>query len=376
MDVQESWIRPLAVGVTALIVIATIRSHPAPGVDGRSLVITIALTVFGVSMAAVLLTARRAPQVQLVAMTLVAISAGALLYLQPKGPGFVGAVPVVSGAALRLPARWSVVVLAVAVAAVGAAYAIDGSQPVWGIVLNELAVVGFYAVSTFARRYRENNERTEHLLAELRETRNAQEVAATLAERQRLAREMHDVLAHSLSGLVLNLEGARLLVHRDGTTGDVGNAIERAHQMAKSGLEEARRAIGMLRDDELPGPSQIATLANVFEHDTGTPCSVEVSGDARELGAEERLTLYRVAQEALTNVKKHAHPERVDVRLVYGPASVTLDIENVDGGGAPSGLGGTGYGLSGMRERAELLGGTLEARPTPGGFLVRLEVPA
>src|SRR5437763_5635549 len=112
---------------------------------------------------------------------------------------------------------------------------------------------------------------------------------------------MHDVLAHSLSGLVLQLEGARLLVARDGASPEVAAAVERAHHLARAGLGEARRAIGMLRDDELPGLERLPALARDFERDTGVPCHVEITGSERELGSEARLTVYRVAQEALTN---------------------------------------------------------------------------
>ena len=106
----------------------------------------------------------------------------------------------------------------------------------------------------------------------MEETRDAELRAAALAERQRLAREMHDVLAHSLSGLVVQLEGARLLALSDPTDGRLAATIDRAHQLARSGLDEARQAIGMLRDDELPGPDKLAALARSFEADSGVPC--------------------------------------------------------------------------------------------------------
>ena len=103
--------------------------------------------------------------------------------------------------------------------------------------------------------------------------RGAELRAAALAERQRLARDMHDVLAHSLSGLLLQLEGARLLALSDPADDRLAGTIDRAHELAKSGLEEARRAIGMLRDDELPGPDQLAALTAAFEADAGVPGS-------------------------------------------------------------------------------------------------------
>ncbi len=166
-----------------------------------------------------------------------------------------------SYAALALPVRLSTVVVGAAIGSVSAAWVSNAGTPVVGIVLNDFAILAFYVLSLFARRLRESNQRAESLLAELEQSRAAQAQAATLAERQRLAREMHDVLAHSLSGLVLNLEGAMLLAGQGGSDPRVSDAIKRAHRLAKAGLEEARRAIGMLREDALPGPERLPGLA-------------------------------------------------------------------------------------------------------------------
>jgi signal transduction histidine kinase len=244
--------------------------------------------------------------------------------------------------------------------------------------LNDFGILAFFLLSLFARRLRESNQRADLLLAELEQTRAAQAQAAALAERQRLAREMHDVLAHSLSGLVLNLEGARLLAAQGGADSQVGEAIDRAHRLAKTGLEEARRAIGMLRDDALPGPERLAGLAAEFEAGTGMPCKVAVTGGSKQdLGTDGRLTFYRVTQEALTNIRKHAHADRVEIHLAYEPSGTRLTIEDFGScRDRPAPADETGYGLTGMKERAELLGGTLTAGPTGGGFLVELWVPA
>jgi signal transduction histidine kinase len=189
---------------------------------------------------------------------------------------------------------------------------------------------------------------------------------------------MHDVLAHSLSGLVLNLEGARLLASQGGADRQVSDAIDRAHRLAKTGLDEARRAIGLLHGDALPGPERLADLAAEFEADSGVACKVAVTGDSgRDLGTDGRLTFYRVAQEALTNVRKHARADLVEIRLAYEASGTRLTIEDFErGGGWQAPAGGAGYGLSGMKERAALLGGTLIAGPTTGGFTVELWVPA
>jgi signal transduction histidine kinase len=191
------------------------------------------------------------------------------------------------------------------------------------------------------------------------------------------------VLAHSLSGLVLHLEGARLLAARDAAPPQLADTIERAHHLAHSGLDEARQAIGMLRDEDLPGPERLHALAQQFEADTGVPCSLTVSGTAAELCSQTRLTLYRVAQEALTNIRKHARPCRVELHLAYRPDGTSLTVCDfaaahppaAEPGSDSNGSDSNGYGVSGMRERAELLGGTVDAERTPAGFRVALWLP-
>jgi signal transduction histidine kinase len=240
------------------------------------------------------------------------------------------------------------------------------------------ALGGFYGMLFLAYRLREANKQAEQLLAELRQSLAAQTRATGLAERQRIARELHDVLAHSLSGLILQLEGARMLVAEDPGDPRLPEAINRAHHLGRTGLEEARRAIGMLRDDELPGPERLAGLAAQFLQDRSIPCGLTVSGEVYPLGSEARLAVYRVAQEALTNISRHAHPERVHLHLAYEPSATRLTVEDftTTNGARPSPTGGGGgYGLTGMRERAELLGGTLITEATCTGFRVELNVP-
>jgi signal transduction histidine kinase len=165
-----------------------------------------------------------------------------------------------------------------------------------------------------------------------------------------------------------------MLAAEDPTDPRLVDVINSAHRLGKSGLAEARRAIGMLRDDELPGPDSIAGLADGFGRDRGVPCRLVVTGEARPLPTQARLALYRVAQEALTNVAKHARPDCVELRLDYRPDEIRLVVEDF-GNAAESGVDGGGYGLTGMRERAELLGGVLHAGSTGTGFRVELVLP-
>ncbi len=214
----------------------------------------------------------------------------------------------------------------------------------------------------------------------LQASRAAEARAAAAAERGRLAREMHDVLAHSLSALALQLETTRLLARDRGVDDQITQAIDRAHHLAASGLDEARRAIAAERGDELPGPERIGALADAFKQQSGLPVAVEVRGEPRELAPEARLAVYRTAQEALTNVRRHATAERVDVRLDYGPDQHRAGSRGSRRSRArppPAAISLTGgYGLTGMRERAELLGGELLAEPTPSGFRIELRLPA
>jgi signal transduction histidine kinase len=219
----------------------------------------------------------------------------------------------------------------------------------------------------------------QRLLAQERAAHAAEAESAALAERARIARDIHDVLAHSLSAQLVHLEAARLRIEREAPGEFRDQVLERvvaARSMAREGLAETRQALSALRGEMAPLGDYLRELAAADGAET------EVAGLPRALPAEASQAVRRVAQEALTNVRKHAHGARVRITLTYGTDHVTLEVR--DSGGldtAPAGLAGSGsgYGLLGMRERAELLGGTLEAGPgTPDekGFTVRLRVPA
>src|SRR4029077_15208041 len=161
-------------------------------------------------------------------------SAG-LLWLQPAGPGLFGLMLALSLTTRldRRPLRSAVVVGAFIILLAADLADRHGQRTLSSVLLSVVALAAAYTVASFSRRMREGADRTERLLIE----------AAALAERQRLAREMHDVLAHSLSGLALQLEGARLLAIQDPADPRLAEAIDRAHHLAKSGADEARRAI-------------------------------------------------------------------------------------------------------------------------------------
>ncbi|MGW7416839.1 sensor histidine kinase [Streptomyces sp. NPDC054863] len=212
------------------------------------------------------------------------------------------------------------------------------------------------------------------LLAQERAARVAEAESAALAERARIAREIHDVLAHSLSAQMVHLEAARLLIEREPQGAFRDGVLERvvaARGMAREGLAETRQALSALRGDMVPVEDYLRELGAVER------AEVQVSGERRKLTADASQAVRRVAQEALTNVRKHAPGAEVRILLAYAPGEVALEVRD---SGRPDARGelaatGAGYGLLGMRERAELLGGTLEAGQEGKGFVVRLRMP-
>ncbi len=216
------------------------------------------------------------------------VAAGAVLATsQPNGlweaiPYYVAIV-----VAMRLERVTAVWVLGLTLDALGAVAGL-GNQ--WGAALGTIAgALPWFLVMRQMRHMREQNLALEASQA-------AEARAAAALERSRLAREMHDVLAHTLSALALQLESTRLLAHDRGVGSDVSRAIDQAHGLAASGLEEARRAISTARGDALPGPERLRSLAQAVSEQSGLPVSVDVRGEPRELAAEARLAVYRTAQ--------------------------------------------------------------------------------
>jgi signal transduction histidine kinase len=233
----------------------------------------------------------------------------------------------------------------------------------------------------FLRRGRESQDRAEMLLAQLEDAREGEAAAAALAERGRIAGELHDVLAHSLSGLAIQLQGARKLAEREPVGPGLRGAIERSAELAKAGLADARQAVGALRGDRLPTLDQLGALVEDFRRDTGADATLRIHGTPRPLPAEAGLALYRGAQEALTNIARYAPGAGTAITVRYQADRILLSVEDhaapdktepresvlADAGG--------GHGLAAMRERASRVGGTARAGPTPDGWLVELEVP-
>jgi signal transduction histidine kinase len=365
--------------VLTAVIGAIAATDPQPGVEGDGPLVALALAAMLAGML-IALRRRELPAGQVIAgMAALAASSWTLSVVQPNGPAVAGTYVVVIIGALRLPRVPALIVCGGAIAVETTILAMVAEQPAGAEVAFLSSAVPWFLVMRLVRQLRLRQQSAEELVEELRESRAAHAEAAALAERGRLARDMHDVLAHSLSALALQLEATRLLARDRGADPEVVDSIERAHGHAATGLEEARRAIAALRGDELPGPERLEDLADAFTAASPATCEVAVAGEPRPLGADARLAVYRTAQEALTNVRKHSAADRVVIRLAYEPDGVSLVVQD-HGPGAPVAVGGggdgSGYGLTGMRERAELLGGRLRAEPTADGFRVALWLPA
>ncbi|WBO63361.1 sensor histidine kinase [Streptomyces camelliae] len=263
----------------------------------------------------------------------------------------------------RLPLAVALPVTSVALASYSAF-----NNDVW---LTTAATVAGMALAGYVLRLdAEARGNAQRLLAQERAARAAEAESAALAERARIAREIHDVLAHSLSAQLVHLEAARLLIENGADRDRILERVVAARGMARDGLAETRQALSALRGELTPLEEFLSELV------TGTDgAEVTVTGERRPLSAEASQAVRRVAQEALTNVRKHAQGAKVQLRLDYSDHEVTLNVR--DSGGLPGELtrSGGGYGLLGMRERAELLGGSLDAGPDEEGFVVTLKVP-
>lgn len=307
----------------------------------------------------------------------------AILLLTPlKGFSFLIAMPITSMAVLDL--RWplaAAVVAALFSASVGAIWLDFGAAsalrtfPSYGIAF--LFTVLFSVVT---RRAHEARLHAEQLSAELGAANEklrllaaqADELATT-RERNRLAREIHDGLGHYLTTINVQVEAARAVLAAD--PAQAAGAMEKAARLSRDALDDARRSVGALRADlpRLPLPQAIESLAL----NLGLQATVRLQGEPRALAPAIEHALYRSAQEGLTNVRKHASATHTELTLDYSqPARIGLTIAD-NGRGSTDAHPAGGYGLRGIRERLELLGGTMSAaNRTGGGFALTVEIPA
>jgi len=380
MTVEASPVRPLpgragfltAIGVFAAVValgvgLGRIQEHPPP------IPVTVIAAVVATSMAVLLLRAQRPP---LLLVYAAAASAGIAIVGDNSSANLVWF-------AMLLIAGWCALVGG---RRVGLAYWLPAMvlftaewtwikpDPGWGAWLagGTVTFLGGLLI-----RYQLD------LVEQLRAAQAGLAAKARAEERNRISRDLHDVIAHTLTVSLLHVMSARLAVEHD--PADAARALAEAERLGRESLAEVRQVVGMLRDTSstsdtpdiaatpgtapLPGVAGLPILVERFRS-AGANVSLAVDGDTGRLPATVGLAVYRILQEALTNVIKHAPGAPATARLVVSATEVTLAVDSL---GAPG--HGTGHGVDGMRERAEFLGGNCEAGPDGAGWLVRATFP-
>ncbi|HEX2180062.1 MAG TPA: sensor histidine kinase, partial [Actinomycetota bacterium] len=197
-------------------------------------------------------------------------------------------------------------------------------------------------------------------------------------ERLRIARELHDIMAHTIT--VITVQAGEALDALDQYPDQVREAVRNIRDASREAMSELRATVGVLRAAPEPGTERrpapgmrdLAELVQTAEGG-GLHADLQVQGEVRPLPAAVELTAYRIVQESLTNVIRHAGASRATVTVQYEPGVVTVQVED-DGGNPPAGAA-NGHGIRGMRERAEAVGGRLEAKPGPDGFRVWAVLP-
>ncbi|MGW3363998.1 sensor histidine kinase [Streptosporangium canum] len=373
----------LTLAASLLISLAS-HDQPAGGIP-RTLALTALALIWIVGTRTLLPAAVRRRRVAVTGHFVGVLATAALLAFHD--PIFV--IYCISGfflAANFAPSRWTFVAVA------ATSFVLYGSTLDWGKTTIQL--VAFYlaiiAVQTVAigggsiagikieDRQRKYRKAASDLQAALEENAglHAQLLtqahqAGILDERQRMAREIHDTLAQGLAGIITQLRAAQRVE-------DSGTHVELALDLARESLTEARRSVAALQPHQLEDahlPEAMTTLARDWSQSTGVDLHVEVTGDRVPLSPAIEVTLFRVAQEALTNVTKHADATRAGLTLSYTGPVVLLDIR--DNGTGIHHPNGEGFGLSSMRQRVRGVGGSLEIESTPGeGTAVSATVPA
>ncbi|MBB5891342.1 sensor histidine kinase [Kutzneria kofuensis] len=216
-------------------------------------------------------------------------------------------------------------------------------------------------------------EQAEELLVQRELAQEQQVRAAALDERARIARELHDVLAHSLGTLSVQIKLAEALLEQDDQEGALAT-VRKSNQLAQDGMEEAHNAVSALRADVPALPDALTDLVEQHRHHHGE-VDLAIVGDSRPIPPAAALSLLRATREALTNTAKHAPGETVTVRLEFAEKAVRIVVRNPVPAASPSGRS-SGHGLTGMRERLALVHGTIEAgKQADGHWQVTAEVP-
>jgi signal transduction histidine kinase len=372
-------------GLIAVIVSVSL-ADPGPGTPGpRGVIVAVTLALSSAGWVAWLVSGSTGQRrmLSLGSLVVMAGAGGVLAGVTPSSPAIAVACAAAFSAGVRLNTGASLGITAEAVSAF-VITALLANQPT-GVVLGfPFAFAGLWSVAMTRREYLVRAEQAERTLAETRRAREAETHAAALAERARIARDIHDVLAHSLAAVSVNLQAAEGLLTSDTLPADhpelakAIECVERAGTLTREGLATARRAILALRDDAAPLPDQLASLAAQYQATGDATIQLTVTGEPRPLTGPAALVAYRTAQEGLTNARKHAPGQPVTLTLAFAPGQLAVTVENPlppDNQAGSLAETGAGAGLAGLKERAALAGGTLEAGPADGTWRIELRIP-
>ena len=308
---------------------------------------------------------------------------GTIIYLLPSGAIFLITLPLAGQSVVLLSGRWAVLVcIGIFLMMVGPIWWRGGTAP--ALIVGMIFMAGIVFVVVFTRiavNERQARAEVERLVAEVGEAnRKLREYAAqvdelaTVRERNRLAREIHDSLGHYLTVVNVQIEAARAVIDDRERSLDV---LRKAQTLTQDGLAEVRRSVAALRSTtaEHRPLSELLELLVSECRSAGIDARLIIEGVPRELSSQVELTLYRAAQEGLTNVRKHAHATHVALTLDYRNAEAIRFLIEDDGIGGVARDGG--FGLLGVRERALLLGGEVRINTSDeGGFALEVSVPA
>lgn len=250
-----------------------------------------------------------------------------------------------------------------------------------GLVQTVLATGVAWLLGAWSRERRQYIGTVEQRAQRAEQEREERAARAVTAERERIARELHDVVTHHVSVIVIQA-GAALRAF-DRRPGDARSALEAIDDAGRRALADMRRLLGIVRPsaadgealEPMPGLDRLGELIESVRS-AGVPVELSVVGERRQLDPGVELSAYRIVQEALTNTLKYAHGAKAQVTVRYDPS--TLEVRVQDAGGAgPSGIAaaGEGRGLVGMRERVAIFGGEFQAGPGPDGFRVLARLP-
>lgn len=361
-----------------LVVVLSFATVRPLGLLGEGLLVLGLLVVNSALLAQRVIPERLLPERwRLRLLVLGAVSSAALLGVASLSIATVFPYFVSGHAGFRLPARQALGVAALTtvgsvLALLVAAAAGRDAQPWWFGLLVGLPVL----IGQSNREHDEATQAARALAEQTRRTAAAQAEAKALAERGRIARDVHDVLAHSLAAVNMQLEVADALLE-GGRTTEAREATRRAQSLVREGLGEVQRTVHTLREDVLPVAEALERLVT---SSGGRDDSFSVVGPPRPLATEVTQTLVRCAQEGLTNARRHAGDAAVWVRLGFDPHQVTLEVLNAAGARPAGATEGSGLGLVGMRERVALAGGTVSTGhvsegPAAGGWRIHVVIP-